>query len=130
MVIIFRSSWSPWNSVNPRRTTFSKNILKHRKNLIWLQLPKFSRSLSLIWHQSINWTWIEILLKMNLEKALKLDFLITFFEKVFYLRFKEFPGLHNDLKLFEMTPGRYSVQKLIKLDGCSLICSFHTRPNN
>ena len=35
------------------------------------------------WHQSINWTTIEILIKINLKKALKLNSLV-----IFFLRFK------------------------------------------
>ena len=48
---------------------------------------------------SINSSSIEILLTINLEKALKLNSL--FFDKVVLLRFKEFHALQDDEKPLE-----------------------------
>ena len=51
-------------------------------------------------------------IKINLEKALKLNF-----QDSFLLWFKEFHGLHDDLKTIwkKLTPGRYPVQKTYNL---------------
>jgi len=68
-------------------------------------------------NQSINWSSIVILSKINLEKVLKLNFLDRCFKKVVFLRFTEFHGLHDDLKIIwkKLTAGRYPVQKRAKL---------------
>ena len=56
--------------------TFS-NIEKNPSNLKYINF----RDLCHRWHQSINWTPIEILIKINLEKALKLNSMVTFLKK-------------------------------------------------
>jgi len=72
---------------------FRKNILKHRKKALKVQICWLSRIFVAYynrWHQSTNWSTIEILIKINLEKALNLNF----FEKVFLLGVKKF----NEIK--------------------------------
>ena len=44
------------------------------------------------WYQSINWTAIEILIKINLEKALKLHSLHIFVKKWSFWDLKNFMG--------------------------------------
>jgi len=50
-------------------------------------------------HQSTNSTSIEIIIKINLVKTLKLNSMATFFENVVLLGINEFLGLHDDLKI-------------------------------
>jgi len=50
------------------------------------------------WHQSSNWSSIAVL-KIKLEKAIKVNSLDIYFEKVLHLGFKEFLGLQDDLKI-------------------------------
>ena len=51
-----------------------------------------------ICHQSINWSSIEILTKIDWE-SLKINCFRNFFETLVLLRFKEFHGLQDDLKI-------------------------------
>ena len=44
------------------------------------------------WHMSTNWTTIEILIKINLEKPLKLNSLGTFMKKYLLSKLKNFMG--------------------------------------
>ena len=80
---------------DPSRSSLVKKPLKF-KLILAVFVTYYER-----WHQLTNWSSIEILIKINLEKALKLDFLDTFLEKMFLLGISEFHGLHDDLKLYE-----------------------------
>jgi len=79
------------NSLILRSTTFPK---KHSK--ILTQFATFFTFYNR-WYHSIN--RIEIVIKIKPEKALKLNFLDTFFAKLILCRFKEFRGLQDELKI-------------------------------
>mgnify|MGYP006945103728 CR=1 FL=1 len=49
--IIFRLSWSPWNYLTPRRTTFPQKTFSNVKIIFAIFLTYYKRS-----HQSINWS--------------------------------------------------------------------------
>jgi len=66
--------------------------------------------------QSINGSSIKIPIKITLEKALKLNSLDIFFEKVVLLGVIEFHGLQDDLKILlkRLRYGRHPVEKTKK----------------
>jgi len=83
-----------------------KNIFKHRKKVFKVQIYLFSQSLSFIikyafrWNQSINCSSIEIVININLKKALKFKFLATLLKKLSeVLGIKAFYGPHDDIKI-------------------------------
>ena len=74
---------------------FRKNIFNNRKQALTVRLYKFSRIFVTYynrWHQSTNGITIEIVIKLNREKPLKLNSVDTFFEKVSLLEVKNFMG--------------------------------------
>ena len=61
---------------------FKKNILKHRKNPSKFKILIFAIFFAFYnrWHQAINWSAIEIIIKIKPEKALKLNSLDIFWK--------------------------------------------------
>jgi len=95
---------SRWNSfeIPMKFSKFEKDHFseKHRKNPSKFKYSNFHDLFHYNrWHQSINGSAIEILIKIKPKKASKLNSLDIFCEKVILPRFKEFHGLHDDLKI-------------------------------
>ena len=109
--IIFRSSWSPWHSLTSKTTLFRKNIFKHRKKsyqssnilIFAIFVAYYNR-----WHKSINWSAIEILIKINLKKPWPI------FWKVFFLRgVVEFHELYDDLPMVKIIWKNYPLVAIV-----------------
>ena len=74
---------------------FSEKHFRTSKNS-----PRSWNILTMVLHQSINWTSIDIIIKTNLEKA-RNSMVIFFEKKMGLLKVKEFYGLHDDLKIIK-----------------------------